>query len=119
MREGIRVREITNGEGRRLLQIVRAFSGSVVRWRPRVQMVLLSAEGMDVALTSPRWPSGPGQSSPAQKIVPSPGRPRPALFQLETGAVPGVALLHPRLHRPPLTRGAELDDPPRHCLARP
>ena len=29
MREGIRVREITNDEGRRLLQIVRRSSGSV------------------------------------------------------------------------------------------
>jgi transposase len=48
VREGIRVREITNDEGRRLLQIVRRSSGSVVRWR-RVQMVLLSAQGMDVA----------------------------------------------------------------------
>jgi transposase len=48
VREGIRVREITNDEGRRLLQIVRRSSGSVVRWR-RAQMVLLSAQGMDVA----------------------------------------------------------------------
>ena len=48
MREGIRVRGITNDEGRRLLQIVRRSSGSVVRWR-RAQMVLLSAQGMDVA----------------------------------------------------------------------
>ena len=48
MREGIRVREITNDEGKRLLQIVRRSSGSVVRWR-RAQMVLLSAQGMDVA----------------------------------------------------------------------
>jgi hypothetical protein len=48
VREGIRVREITNDEGRRLLQIVRRSSGSVVRWR-RAQMVLLSAQGMEVA----------------------------------------------------------------------
>ena len=48
MREGVRVQEITNDEGRRLLQIVRRSSGSVVRWR-RAQMVLLSAQGMDVA----------------------------------------------------------------------
>jgi hypothetical protein len=33
VREGIRVREITNNEGRHLLQIVRRSSGSVVRWR--------------------------------------------------------------------------------------
>ncbi len=48
MREGLRVREITNEEGNRLLRIVRRSSGSVVTWR-RSQMVLLSAQGMDVA----------------------------------------------------------------------
>ena len=48
MREGIRVRELGNEEGNRLLRIVRRSSGSVVAWR-RAQMVLLSAQGMDVA----------------------------------------------------------------------
>jgi transposase len=48
MREGVRVRELTNEEGNRLLRIVRRSSGSVVTWR-RAQMVLLSAQGMDVA----------------------------------------------------------------------
>ena len=48
MREGVRVREISNDEGNRLLRIVRRSSGSVVTWR-RAQMVLLSAQGMDVA----------------------------------------------------------------------
>ena len=48
MRDGLRVREITNEEGNRLLRIVRRFSGSVATWR-RAQMVLLSAQGMDVA----------------------------------------------------------------------
>jgi transposase len=48
VREGIRVREISNDEGQRLLRIVRRSSGSVVTWR-RAQMVLLSAQGMDVA----------------------------------------------------------------------
>jgi transposase len=48
MREGIKVREISNEEGQRLLRIVRRSSGSVVTWR-RAQMVLLSAQGMDVA----------------------------------------------------------------------
>ncbi len=47
MAERVRVREITNEEGQRLLRIVRRDSGSVVRWR-RAQMVLLSAQGMDV-----------------------------------------------------------------------
>jgi len=48
VREGIRVREITNEEGEPLLQIERRSSGSVVRWR-RAQIVLLSAQGMEVA----------------------------------------------------------------------
>ncbi len=48
MREGLRVRELTNDEGNRSLRIVRRSSGSVVTWR-RAQMVLLSAQGMDVA----------------------------------------------------------------------
>jgi len=57
-RERLRVREISNEEGNRLLAIVRRSSGSVVTWR-RAQMVLLSAQGMDVeqiakvAFTSP------------------------------------------------------------------
>lgn len=42
------MREITSDEGNRLLRIVRRSSGSVVTWR-RAQMVLLSAQGMDVA----------------------------------------------------------------------
>jgi transposase len=41
------VREIDDDEGRRLVRIVRRDSGSVVTWR-RAQMVLLSAQGMDV-----------------------------------------------------------------------
>jgi hypothetical protein len=48
VRDGIRVREISNEEGNRLLRIIRRFSGSVVTWR-RAQMVLLSAQDMDVA----------------------------------------------------------------------
>ena len=46
-REGLRVRELSNDEGNRLLRIVRRSSGSVVTWR-RAQMVLLSAQNMDV-----------------------------------------------------------------------
>lgn len=46
MAERVRVREITNEEGNRLLRIVRRSSGSVVTWR-RAQMVLLSAQAMD------------------------------------------------------------------------
>jgi transposase len=47
-REGLRVRDVSNDEGNRLLRIVRRSSGSVVTWR-RAQMVLLSVQGMDVA----------------------------------------------------------------------
>jgi transposase len=48
MAERVHVREISNEEGNRLLRIVRRSTGSVVTWR-RAQMVLLSAQGMDVA----------------------------------------------------------------------
>ena len=48
MAERLRVREIDDDEGRRLVRIVRRGSGSVVTWR-RAQMVLLSAQGMDAA----------------------------------------------------------------------
>ena len=46
--ERLRVREIDDDEGARLVRIVRRGSGSVVTWR-RAQMVLLSAQGMDAA----------------------------------------------------------------------
>ena len=48
MSERLRVREIGDDEGGRLVRIVRRGSGSVVTWR-RAQMVLLSAQGMDAA----------------------------------------------------------------------
>ena len=43
----LRVREIDDDEGQRLVRIIRRGTGSVVTWR-RAQMVLLSAQGMDV-----------------------------------------------------------------------
>ncbi|MGO9504394.1 MAG: IS630 family transposase [Streptosporangiaceae bacterium] len=46
MTERLRVREIDDDEGRRLVRMVRRGTGSVVTWR-RAQMVLLSAQGMD------------------------------------------------------------------------
>jgi transposase len=46
--ERVRVRELSNDEGMRLLRILRRGQGSVVTWR-RAQMVLLSGQGMDVA----------------------------------------------------------------------
>jgi transposase len=45
----VQVRAIGNDEGNKLLRIVRRSSGSVVTWR-RAQMVLLSAQGMDVSM---------------------------------------------------------------------
>jgi transposase len=45
--ERLQGREIDDGEGRRLVRIIRRGSGSVLTWR-RAQMVLLSAQGMDV-----------------------------------------------------------------------
>lgn len=44
----MRVREIDDDEGRRLLRIIRRGTGSVVTWR-RAQIVLLSAQGLPVA----------------------------------------------------------------------
>lgn len=49
MAERVRVRAVSSEEGNRLLRIVRRSSGSVVTWR-RAQMVLLSAQGMDVPM---------------------------------------------------------------------
>ncbi|MEU6647214.1 helix-turn-helix domain-containing protein [Saccharomonospora sp. NPDC046836] len=48
MAERVRVREVDDDEGRRLLPVIRRGTGSVVTWR-RARMVLLSAQGMDVA----------------------------------------------------------------------
>lgn len=48
MAERVRVREIDDDEGRRLVRILRRGTGSVVTWR-RAQMILLSAQGMSVA----------------------------------------------------------------------
>src|SRR3954464_15670567 len=46
--ERVRVREIDDDEGQRLLRTIRKGTGSVVTWR-RAQMVLLSAQGMPMA----------------------------------------------------------------------
>jgi hypothetical protein len=48
VRDRLRVREIDDDEGQGLVRIVGRGSGLVVTWR-RAQMVLLSAQGMDVA----------------------------------------------------------------------
>jgi len=47
MAERVRVRDLTNDEGNRLLRVIRRGSGSVVKWR-RAQIVLWSAQAMDV-----------------------------------------------------------------------
>ena len=47
MADRVRVREISDEKGNRLLRIVRRDCGSVVTWR-RAQVVLLSAQGMPV-----------------------------------------------------------------------
>ena len=47
MAERVQVRSISNEDGNRLLRILRRGTGSVVTWR-RAQMVLLSAQAMDV-----------------------------------------------------------------------
>ena len=46
--ERLRVHELDDDEGRRLVRIIRRGSGSVVTSQ-RAQMVLLSAQGMDMA----------------------------------------------------------------------
>jgi hypothetical protein len=53
--ERLQVREIDDGEGQRLVRIVRRGSGSVVTWR-RAQMVLLSAQAW-MRRRSRRWHS--------------------------------------------------------------
>jgi hypothetical protein len=45
--ERLRMREIDDDEGRRLVRIIRRGNGSVVTWR-RAQMVLLSVQEMDL-----------------------------------------------------------------------
>ncbi|WP_218020462.1 IS630 family transposase [Rhodococcus zopfii] len=47
MAERVRVRELDDDEGKRLVRILRRGTGSVVTWR-RAQMILLSAQGMPV-----------------------------------------------------------------------
>lgn len=48
MADRVRIREVDDAEGRRLLRIIRRGTGSAVAWR-LARMVLLSAQGMPVA----------------------------------------------------------------------
>src|SRR5690242_4536973 len=86
MAERVRVREIDDDEGQRLLRIVRRSSGSVVTWR-RAQMILLSAQGMDPAKI-------------AQVTFTSPDRVRDVIHNFNTD---GFDSLYPRYQggRPP------------------
>ncbi|MGW4561605.1 helix-turn-helix domain-containing protein, partial [Streptomyces sp. NPDC004561] len=79
MAERVRVREIDDDEGRRLLRIIRRGTGSVVTWR-RAQMVLLSAQGMPVAKI-------------AEVTFTSPGRVRDVLHNFNTD---GFDSLYPK-----------------------
>jgi hypothetical protein len=58
--ERVRLRDITTDVGNRLLRIVRRSCGSVVTWR-RAQMVLLSAQAMDVAVIAQVTLTGQGR----------------------------------------------------------
>jgi transposase len=102
--ERVRVREITSQEGNRLLRIVRRSSGSVVTWR-RAQMVLLSAQGMDVAQI-------------AQVTFTSPDRVRDVLHNFN---LDGFDSLYPRYRggRPPTFTLAQRREVKRLALSRP
>jgi transposase len=102
--ERVRVRDITNDEGNRLLRIVRRSSGSVVTWR-RAQMVLLSAQGMDV-----------GQI--AQVTFASPDRVRDVLHNFN---LDGFEALYPRYAggRPPTFTLAQRRQIKQVALSRP
>jgi hypothetical protein len=102
--ERLRVREIDDDEGRRLVRIVRRGGGSVVTWR-RAQMVLLSAQGMGVAAIAKiaftsedrvcdviRNFNADGFDSPLPKVRRWPGaevHPRPAAGDQEDRLVQG------------------------------
>jgi transposase len=102
--ERVRVREISNQEGNRLLRIVRRSSGSVVTWR-RAQMVLLSAQGMDVAQI-------------AQVTFTSPDRVRDVLHNFN---LDGFDSLYPRYRggRPPTFTLAQRRAVKQLALSRP
>ena len=104
MAESVRVREISNEEGNRLLRAERRSSGSIVTWR-RSQMVLLSAQGMD-----------PCQI--ARVTFTSPGRVRDVIRNFNTD---GFDALYPRYRggRPPKYSEAERAEIKRIALSRP
>ena len=100
----VQVRAIDNDEGNRLLRIVRRSSGSVVTWR-RAQMVLLSAQGMDVPAI-------------AQVTFTSPDRVRDVLHNFN---LDGFDALYPRYAggRPPTFTLAQRRQIKQVALSRP
>ena len=115
MAERVRVREISNEEGQRLLRIVRRSSGSVVTWR-RAQMVLLSAQGMDVAriaevaFTSPdrvREVLHNFNDDGFESLYPRYAGGRPPTFTLpQRQQIKKIALARPTDHDLPFSSGA-------------
>lgn len=104
MTERVRVRDIDNDEGNRLLRMVRRSSGSVVTWR-RAQMVLLSAQGMDAVQI-------------AQVTFTSPDRVRDVIHNFNTD---GFDSLRPKYAggRPPKFSGEQRDQIKQIALGRP
>jgi len=112
MAERVRVREITNVEGNKLLSIIRRGSGSVVRWR-RAQIVLWSAQGMDVpqiatiAFTSEdrvREVIHNFNADGFDSLVPNYAGRRPPTFTLPEGReIKKIALSRPQDHSLPFS----------------
>ena len=104
MSDRVRVREISSDDDNRLLRIVRRDSGSVVTWR-RAQIVLLSAQGMDV----PRI---------AEVTFTSPDRVRDVIHNFNTD---GFDSLYPRYRggRPPTFTARQQAEIKRIALGRP
>jgi Winged helix-turn helix len=113
--ERLRVREIDDDEGRRLVRIVRRGSGAVVTWR-RAQMVLLSAQGMDaaaiakVAFTSEDRVRDVIRNFNADGFA--------SLYPRYKGGRPPKFTLSQRRDRPRQPQGAGQHDPPLHHLAQ-
>ena len=104
MAERVRVREISNEEGNRLLRTVRRSSGSVATWR-RAQMVLLSAQGMDVAMI-------------AQVTFTSPDRVRDVIHNFNADGFDSLRPKHAG-GRPPKFDAGQRDQIRQIALARP
>ncbi|MEU6076054.1 hypothetical protein [Micromonospora sp. NPDC047074] len=122
MAERVRVREIGDDEGRRLLRIVRRGAGSVVTWR-QAQMVLLSTEGLPVAkVAEVTFTSGDRvrdavhscNADGFESLHPKYGGGRPKMFTLpERREIKKIAKSRPVEHGLPGQH-----DPPLHQLAK-